>query len=99
MGRGIGMFLLFFSLFFHWNECEMMLMIGSQHADYVFGWRGDSLDFAMETGCAGADCPAMATQTMQPAGACEVPELVGENYSGCEYLLLIFGARPVANEI
>jgi hypothetical protein len=30
----------------------------------------------------------MATQTMQPADACEVPELVGENYSGCEYLLV-----------
>jgi hypothetical protein len=48
----------------------------------------------MEAGCAGADCPGMATQTMQPADACEVPELVGENYSGCEYFFssLLFGS-------
>lgn len=54
----------------------------SQHADYVFGWKGTSLQVGMEAGCAGADCPGMATQGMQLADTCEVPELVGENYEG-----------------
>ncbi|KAM7197470.1 protein of unknown function (DUF1996) domain containing protein [Naviculisporaceae sp. PSN 640] len=54
----------------------------SQHADYVFGWKGDSLHVAMEAGCAGANCPGMATQTMQPADACEVSELAGDSYGG-----------------
>ncbi|KAK0642111.1 hypothetical protein B0T16DRAFT_394277 [Cercophora newfieldiana] len=54
----------------------------SQHADYVFGWRGDSLKVGMEAGCAGADCPGMATQGMGPADGCAVGELAGESYDG-----------------
>ncbi|KAK4457555.1 hypothetical protein QBC42DRAFT_236063 [Cladorrhinum samala] len=54
----------------------------SQHADYVFGWKNDALDFGMEAGCAGARCPGMATQSLEEASQCSVPELVGENYSG-----------------
>jgi len=57
----------------------------SQHADYIFGWKDDSLQFGMEAGCAGARCPGMATQTLQQADQCSVPELVGENYSGCKF--------------
>ena len=56
----------------------------SQHADYVFGWKDDSLQYGMDAGCAGADCPGMATQTLSVADQCEVPERVGENYTGCE---------------
>lgn len=61
-----------------------MLTLTSQHADYIFGWKGDSLKVGMEAGCAGADCPGMATQTMEPAEACQVPAVAGDTYDGCE---------------
>lgn len=59
----------------------------SQHADYVFGWKGDALQVGMEAGCAGSDCPGMATQTLEEADNCAVPALVNENYDGCKSLL------------
>jgi len=62
----------------------------SQHADYVFGWRNDSLQVGMEAGCVAANCPGMATQSLQQAGHCSVPELVGENYGGCEFPLSVY---------
>jgi hypothetical protein len=55
----------------------------SQHADYIFGWKGDSLQVGMDAGCVAANCPGMATQTVEEAALCKVPELVGENYEGC----------------
>lgn len=57
----------------------------SQHADYVFGWKGNSLQVGMEAGCAGPRCPGMATQPREVADECSVPELVGENYGGCKF--------------
>jgi hypothetical protein len=57
----------------------------SQHADYVFGWRDDSLQVGMEAGCSAADCPGMAVQTVQQAAQCTLPELVGEHYDGCKF--------------
>ena len=60
----------------------------SQHADYVFGWKDDALQFGMDAGCIAANCPGMAVQSVEEAAACLVPELVGENYSGCMLLSL-----------
>ncbi|KAK3386749.1 hypothetical protein B0H63DRAFT_430533 [Podospora didyma] len=54
----------------------------SQHADYVFGWKGDALQVGMEAGCLGAACPGMKTQSLEKGTECSVRELVGENYSG-----------------
>lgn len=61
----------------------------SQHADYVFGWRGDSLQRGMDAGCIAANCPGLATQTVEEAAKCGVPELVGENYEGCRFSSLL----------
>ncbi|KAK4039896.1 hypothetical protein C8A01DRAFT_16172 [Parachaetomium inaequale] len=54
----------------------------SQHADYVFGWKGDALQRGMDAGCIAAHCPGLATQTVEEATRCKVRELVDEKYEG-----------------
>ena len=62
----------------------------SQHGDYVFGWRGDSLQVGMDAGCIGANCPGMATQSVEEGLQCVVPEVVGEDYDGCKSFFFLF---------
>ncbi|KAK3312675.1 hypothetical protein B0H66DRAFT_378848 [Apodospora peruviana] len=54
----------------------------SQHADYVFGWKGDALQRGMDAGCRGARCPGMKTQTVEKAARCHVREMVKERHEG-----------------
>lgn len=56
----------------------------SQHADYVFGWRGNELQRGMEAGCIGANCPGLSVQSVEQAAECAVPRLVDENFDGCK---------------
>ncbi|KAK3356691.1 hypothetical protein B0T25DRAFT_137933 [Lasiosphaeria hispida] len=52
-----------------------------QHADYVFGWKGDSLQQAMDrSGCMGASCAPLKTQSIDKARSCAVKAAVKENY-------------------
>ncbi|OIW27114.1 hypothetical protein CONLIGDRAFT_707998 [Coniochaeta ligniaria NRRL 30616] len=54
-----------------------------QHADYVFGWKGNSLQSAMDTsGCMGAKCAQLKTQSIDAAKACSVKTVVNENHEG-----------------
>ncbi|KAK3694457.1 hypothetical protein B0T22DRAFT_506977 [Podospora appendiculata] len=54
-----------------------------QHADYVFGWKADSLQKAMDTsGCMGAKCGTLKTQSIDNAKACAVKTLVHEDING-----------------
>ncbi|SPO06392.1 uncharacterized protein DNG_09081 [Cephalotrichum gorgonifer] len=54
-----------------------------QHADYVFGWKDDSLQKAMDTsGCFGASCAGLARQSIDQAKACQVKTLVNEDVDG-----------------
>ncbi|KAK4245453.1 hypothetical protein C7999DRAFT_34215 [Corynascus novoguineensis] len=53
-----------------------------QHGDYVFGWKGDSLQRAMDGGCLGATCADLLTQTVEEANKCSVPERVDEDVDG-----------------
>ncbi|KAK0733043.1 hypothetical protein B0T26DRAFT_841465 [Lasiosphaeria miniovina] len=54
-----------------------------QHADYVFGWKADSLQKAMDTaGCMGATCGSLKTQSIDAARKCSVKPLVHENVDG-----------------
>ncbi|KAK3486557.1 uncharacterized protein B0T23DRAFT_324376 [Neurospora hispaniola] len=54
-----------------------------QHADYVFGWKGDSLQKAMDTaGCMGARCASLKTQKIEDARKCAVKQLAKEEYDG-----------------
>ncbi|KAH8654424.1 hypothetical protein BGZ60DRAFT_495879 [Tricladium varicosporioides] len=58
-----------------------------QHADYVFGWKADSLQKAMDTsGCMGAKCASLKTQTIDPMKKCAVKKVVQENQDGCKLI-------------
>jgi hypothetical protein len=59
-----------------------------QHGDYVFGWKGDSLQRAMDGGCFGASCTGLKTQTVSEANKCGVPERVNEDVDGCKCSLV-----------
>jgi hypothetical protein len=55
-----------------------------QHADYVFGWKGDSLQKAMNNPkCVAATCPDLTTQSYTEANKCQVPRMTTENVDGC----------------
>ena len=57
-----------------------------QHADYVFGWKGDALQRAMDTsGCMGARCANLQTQNINTAKACSVKKVVQEDEDGCKF--------------
>ncbi|KAI0856827.1 hypothetical protein F4860DRAFT_506475 [Xylaria cubensis] len=54
-----------------------------QHGDYVFGWKGDSLQKAMDqTNCMGAKCSTLANQAITNAKACAVKPVVQEDHEG-----------------
>ncbi|KAE8448046.1 hypothetical protein EG329_009969 [Mollisiaceae sp. DMI_Dod_QoI] len=55
----------------------------SQHGDYVFGWKGDSLQKAMDTGpCMGASCGGLTISQVSAAKSCKVPNRYKENFDG-----------------
>ncbi len=53
------------------------------HGDYVFGWRGDALQQAMDTDCY-ITCPQLRRQGIQQANQCKVATTVHEDIDGCE---------------
>jgi hypothetical protein len=55
------------------------------HADYLFGWKGDSLQRAMnKSECFYDGCGSIKKQPMATANNCKVRDMVGEETSGCE---------------
>ncbi|KAL1841861.1 hypothetical protein VTJ49DRAFT_6460 [Mycothermus thermophilus] len=53
------------------------------HADYLFGWKGDSLQRAMDKSeCFYDGCGTLTKQTMAVANKCTVPDMVGEETEG-----------------
>jgi hypothetical protein len=66
-----------------------------QHGDYVFGWKDDSLQRAMDTsGCFGASCASLKTQSIENARKCAVKQSAREDYDQCEYLTYLPALSP-----
>ena len=56
---------------------------GGTHADYMFGWKGDSLQRAMDTSeCFYDGCGSITKQAMTTANQCTVRDMVGEDTQG-----------------
>ncbi|KAI0469661.1 hypothetical protein GGR56DRAFT_668478 [Xylariaceae sp. FL0804] len=53
-----------------------------QHADYVFGWKSDALQTAMDSCCFGATCKYLTTQTKAIGSQCSVKNMVDETTEG-----------------
>jgi hypothetical protein len=53
------------------------------HADYLFGWKGDSLQRAMDAHCY-VSCSTLKTQNLAAQNKCQVKDMVGETIDGCE---------------
>ncbi|KAI1159168.1 hypothetical protein F5B18DRAFT_637872 [Nemania serpens] len=51
------------------------------HGDYVFGWKGDALQKAMDSNC-NINCPQLRTQTIQQGNQCNVKDVVNETIDG-----------------
>ncbi|KAI0878151.1 hypothetical protein GGS24DRAFT_509172 [Hypoxylon argillaceum] len=62
------------------------------HGDYVFGWKGDALQKAMDTNC-NINCPALKSQNIQQGNQCSVQTSVNENIDG--WLTELPGGMPV----
>ena len=61
------------------------------HGDYVFGWKGDSLQKAMDTNC-NINCPVLKTQSIQVGNQCTQQQKVKEDIDDCEFSLRLFAA-------
>jgi hypothetical protein len=54
------------------------------HGDYVFGWKDDSLQRAMDARCTGDVCSVLSSQSTEEAMKCTVPRTVEEEVDGCK---------------
>ncbi len=57
------------------------------HADYMFGWKGDSLQKAMDSSCMFQACEngkPLKSQSVADMNKCSVKSAVKENIDGCK---------------
>ncbi|KAK7756307.1 hypothetical protein SLS62_001533 [Diatrype stigma] len=54
------------------------------HGDYMFGWKGDALQIAMDTNCNGDRCPELEYQEIQNGNQCIKKPTVQEDLDGCK---------------
>jgi len=50
----------------------------------MFGWKGDSLQRAMDSPCY-VNCPTLKSQSISTGNKCTVPTVVDEPISGCKW--------------
>ena len=62
------------------------------HGDYVFGWKDDTLQRAMDQGCnLNNNCPGagLSAQTPEVYNACKIPQQAPEEVDGCRFPPLV----------
>jgi hypothetical protein len=69
---------------FYWSSGDPT-GIGN-HGDYLFGWKGDALQKAMDTKCSGDRCPALQRQDDAKAIACTKAAMVKEDIGEDKWL-------------
>lgn len=71
-----------------------------QHGDYLFGWKGNALQTAMDAlpggKCANANCAVLKVQSSSAAEACKKPQQVVEDVgSNGGWIKQLPGGMPV----
>ncbi|RYP75391.1 hypothetical protein DL771_002487 [Monosporascus sp. 5C6A] len=62
------------------------------HGDYVFGWKGNALQIAMDTDCY-ITCPQLRRQSFQTGNQCKVPRVTNKDIDG--WLTALPGGMPI----
>ena len=63
----------------------MMRLANVRAGDYVFGWKDNSLQRAMDSGCYLRNCTQLSAQLIKEKNLCTVPTTYKEELDECEF--------------